>query len=77
MVSYGLQGIEVYNPIHTEEETRKYLEYASLFKLLISGGSDYHGEHVKPDIQLGSGIDNNLKIKDLSLVDYLHKKNSN
>ena len=40
--------------------------------LLISGGSDYHGKNVKPDVELGTGKNNNLKIKNLSLLKNLH-----
>lgn len=48
----------------------KLLEY----NLLISGGSDFHGKGVKPDIEMGSGKNNNLNIKTLSLVDRLHNR---
>ena len=32
------------------------------YKLLISGGSDYHGPITKPHISLGTGENNNLNI---------------
>ena len=47
---------------------------ANKYDLLISGGSDYHGPKVKPDIELGTGRNNNLNIKQLSLVDELHRR---
>ena len=50
-----------------------YLEIANKYGLLISGGSDFHGKSVKPDIELGTGKDNNIKIKKLSLLDKLVK----
>ena len=50
-----------------------YLEIANKYNLLIGGGSDYHGKTVKPDIELGSGKDNNLKIKELSILNHLNK----
>ena len=50
-----------------------YLEIANKYGLLISGGSDFHGKTVKPDIELGTGKDNNIRIKKLSLLDKLHK----
>lgn len=71
MVSYGLQGIEVYHSTHTKEEIELYLYIANKYNLLISGGSDYHGITVKPDIELGTGRNNNLKIKKLSLLDVI------
>lgn len=71
MISCGLKGIEVYHSSHTKEEMDYYLEIANKYNLLISGGSDYHGKTIKPDIELGSGKNNNIKIKKLSLLDNL------
>ena len=62
MINCGLKGIEVYHSSHTSDETKFYLEIANKFDLLISGGSDFHGKTVKPDIELGSGKNNNIKI---------------
>ncbi len=73
MISCGLKGIEVYHSSHSKEEMDYYLEIANRYGLLISGGSDFHGKSVKPDIELGTGKDNNIKIKKLSLLDKLHK----
>lgn len=50
----GLAGIEAYYTEHTQEQTRLYLEMAKRFDLLVTGGSDFHG-NLKSDIQLGSG----------------------
>lgn len=72
MINCGLKGIEVYHSSHSKEEMDYYLEIANKYGLLISGGSDFHGKTVKPDIELGSGKDNNIKIKKLSLLDKLH-----
>ena len=69
MISIGLKGIEVFHSSHTKEETNKYLDIANELGLLISGGSDYHGINTKPDIELGYGKNNNLKIKELSILD--------
>ena len=73
MISCGLKGIEVYHSSHSKKEMDYYLEIANKYDLLISGGSDFHGKSVKPDIELGTGKDNNIKIKKLSLLDKLHK----
>ncbi len=69
MITDGLQGIEVYHSTHTKEEIELYLYIAQKYNLLISGGSDYHGITVKPDIELGTGRNNNLKIKRLSILE--------
>jgi len=74
MINYGLRGIEVYHSTHTTEEVNLYLDIANKYDLLISGGSDYHGPLTKPDIEIGTGRNNNLNIKSLSLVNYLRKK---
>ncbi len=69
MIHYGLRGIEVYHSSHTKEEMKYYLEVANQYDLLTSGGSDFHGKTVKPDVELGSGIQNNIRIKRLSILD--------
>ena len=72
MISCGLKGIEVYHSSHTKEEMKYFLEIANKYNLLVSGGSDYHGKTVKPNIELGSGKNNNIKIKSLSLLEKIH-----
>ena len=72
MINCGLKGIEVYHSSHSKEEMDLYLEIAKEYNLLISGGSDYHGKTAKPDIEIGTGKNNNLKIKKLSLLDKIH-----
>lgn len=69
MIECGLKGIEVYHSSHSSEEMEYYLNIANEYNLLVSGGSDYHGKLVKPDIEVGTGKNNNLKIKKLSLLD--------
>lgn len=68
LIHLGLKGIEVYHSSHSKEEMDEYLKIAQDYNLLISGGSDYHGPLVKPDINLGTGIDNNLNIRKLSIL---------
>ena len=72
MIDCGLKGIEVYHSSHSREEMSYYLEIANRYNLLVSGGSDFHGKTIKPNIELGTGKDNNIKIKKLSLLDKLH-----
>ena len=69
MIANGLQGIEVYHSSHSKEEMQYYLKIANQYNLLISGGTDYHGKTVKPDIELGTGKNNNIQIRKLSLLD--------
>jgi predicted metal-dependent phosphoesterase TrpH len=49
----GLAGLEVYYSEHTPEQEALYLKLAQELDLLITGGSDFHGDN-KPEITLGS-----------------------
>lgn len=71
MKSYGLDGIEAYHSSHSSEEIKQYLTLANELDLLISGGSDYHGPITKPDIELGTSINNNIKVKKLTILNKL------
>lgn len=51
----GLDGLECLYPEHSPDQTREYLRLAGKLDLAITGGSDYHGVAVKPDIELGTG----------------------
>lgn len=50
----GLTGIEAYYSTHSPSDTEYIKNIAQKNKLLISGGSDFHGSN-KPDIDLGTG----------------------
>ena len=43
ITSFGFDGIEVYHPSADAAEQRKWLALAQKYKLLVSGGSDFHG----------------------------------
>jgi hypothetical protein len=43
-----IDGLEVYYPAHTHEQTAVYQEYARRHQLLISAGSDSHGPAKQP-----------------------------
>lgn len=43
LVSFGLKGIEVFYPGHSDEQRAYYLALAKKLGLLVTGGSDYHG----------------------------------
>jgi len=53
LVGYGLDGIEVVHPSHSEAQTIAYRNLSSQYFLLESGGSDYHGGKKNDDEQLG------------------------
>ena len=65
----GMNAIEAYHSDHARRDTESYLELAQRYDLLVTGGSDFHGE-VKPGVQLGTGYDGNLRIP-ADLIDQL------
>lgn len=54
LASWGLDAIECWYPKHTPEQQRFYLELAKKHRLNVTGGSDFHGERVKPEICLAA-----------------------
>ena len=64
----GLVGIECYYSTHTPEQTKEYLRLAKKYSLTVTGGSDFHGEQVKPDIELGTGINGSLQLDDAEIL---------
>lgn len=54
-IEKGINGIEAYNSIHTIKDTRRYLALAKKYNLLITGGSDFHGES-HPERTLGKTL---------------------
>jgi len=44
IIAHGLAGLEVYHPDHDEECTERYLEMAERHGLIVTAGSDFHGE---------------------------------
>jgi len=59
----GMNAIEAYHSDHDAEHTAMYLDLAAKYGLLVTGGSDYHGD-VKPGVKLGSGYAGNLHVPD-------------
>jgi len=62
----GLNAIEAYHSDHGPEDVGLYLELAKKYGLLVTGGSDFHGE-VKPGVKLGTGCGGNLKVPEAVL----------
>ena len=50
----GLDGLEVYYPTHSKKNRKMLLEIANNFDLVVTGGSDYHGD-VRPGTTLAGG----------------------
>lgn len=50
----GLDGVEVWHPLHTEEDVRQLSDYARQKGLLMTGGTDFHGMYSPEPRALGS-----------------------
>jgi 3',5'-nucleoside bisphosphate phosphatase len=57
----GLRGIEVFHSDHRPADIERYGGIAQKYNLLMTGGSDFHGD-IKPQISLGTGYHGNLNI---------------
>lgn len=57
LVERGLMGIDVFYSTHQSGEVEECAKSARRYGLLMTGGSDFHGEN-KPGIELGSGRGN-------------------
>jgi 3',5'-nucleoside bisphosphate phosphatase len=57
----GLRGIEVFHSDHRQADMERYSGIARKYNLLVTGGSDFHGD-AKPQISLGTGYHGNLNI---------------
>ena len=70
-INYGLMGLEAYYPEYTQAMTNFYLSLTQKYNLLVTGGSDCHGD-AKPEVKLGSikipyELVEKLKLKKMSL----------
>ena len=53
----GIEGIEALYPLYTAQQTLQLQDLAKKHKLLVTGGTDFHGKQ-KPQILLGRGFGN-------------------
>lgn len=56
MISYGLDGLEVWCPENSEEQTEKYIAYTKKNKLLALGGSGFRGMYNEKPLTVGSYV---------------------
>ena len=54
LVGYGLDAIECYYPKFTPVQQAYYMRLTKKYGLHQTGGSDFHGERVKPDVELAA-----------------------
>lgn len=64
---HGLSGLETIHINESNEERKFYHELAQKYDLLETGGTDFHGITVKPDVELGYGRNHNVEIEENTL----------
>jgi len=52
LADWGLDAIECYYPKCTPDQQAFYLRLAEWYGPHITGGSDFHGEKIEPDVPL-------------------------
>ncbi|MDR1573452.1 MAG: PHP domain-containing protein [Clostridiales Family XIII bacterium] len=63
----GLRGMECYYSSHSPEQTALYLSLAQKHGLVVTGGSDFHGERVKQGVEIGRGVNGPLGFEDFDI----------
>ncbi|TCK60819.1 PHP domain-containing protein [Seleniivibrio woodruffii] len=53
LITDGISCIEAYSTYHSSEQVQKYLDIARKHNLLVTAGSDFHGDRIKPGIHIG------------------------
>ena len=51
---FGLEGVEAYYPTQSKKMRKKIRQLAEVFDLVLTGGSDYHGD-IRPGTRLAGG----------------------
>lgn len=51
---FGLDALECFYPQHQPQQVQFYLSLAKKYGLHVTGGSDFHGERVRPGVELAS-----------------------
>lgn len=64
LIKAGLMGLEVYNSYHDEERVRHFEAIARENNLIMTAGSDFHGQKMKPDIEMGRLRGNKMSLLD-------------
>jgi predicted metal-dependent phosphoesterase TrpH len=54
LLAAGLQGVEVYYPGHSPADVCHYLRWAADRRLVVTGGSDFHGPGEREGAEVGS-----------------------
>jgi predicted metal-dependent phosphoesterase TrpH len=63
----GLRGLECHYSSHSPEQVALYISLARKHGLVVTGGSDFHGERVKRDVEIGRGVNGPLGFEDFDI----------
>lgn len=72
LVTYGLEGIEVYHTDQTNETSSFLTKMAYKHNLVITGGSDYHAPSPSRQLSIGSKGVLNFEVEKLKKVAFKH-----
>ena len=65
LVAAGLNGVEVWHPTCSKENEERLISIAKTHKLLMTGGSDFHGMYGHPGVSLGDYITPKQQLSEL------------
>jgi len=66
LIKAGIQGLECYYSRYSKEDISFLLEEAQKHNLLVSAGSDYHGEN-KPNLHIGKLSEDDMEVDENEL----------
>lgn len=65
LTAAGLDGVEVWHPTADDETVARLMTYAKKNKLLMTGGSDFHGMYNKTALSIGSYMTPKTQLNEL------------
>ena len=66
----GIDGVELKHSTNRDDDVERILGYAEKYHLLMSGGSDYHGD-IKPGLNLITAF-GNMKVEYEDILPWIH-----
>lgn len=70
----NIDGLECEHSIFTKDQTIFMKDLCKKYNKYMSGGTDYHAKN-KPDVKLGIGINNNIKINKELIQNWIMNRN--
>lgn len=73
LLSWGLDGVEVYYPLHKAQEISYFENLCQKYKLIATGGSDFHGVGSETKTNIGAA---SVSFHTITLLKEISKKRS-